>query len=29
MGAVFESLGMRNGDMDFYLGLYGTEHKAA
>lgn len=29
MGAVFESLGMRNGDLDFYLGLYGTEHKAA
>lgn len=27
MGAVFESLGMRNGDLDFYLGLYGAEHK--
>lgn len=29
MGAVFESLGMRNGDLNFYLGLYGTEHKVA
>ena len=26
MGAVLESLGMRNGDLDFYLGLYGAEH---
>ncbi|HWV20175.1 MAG TPA: DJ-1/PfpI family protein [Devosia sp.] len=29
MGAVFESLGMRNGDLDFYLGLHGAEHRAA
>jgi putative intracellular protease/amidase len=29
MGAVFESLGMRNGDLDFYLGLYGAEHQKA
>lgn len=29
MGAVFESLGMRNGDLDFYLGLYGAEHEKA
>ncbi|SMQ63901.1 DJ-1/PfpI family protein [Devosia lucknowensis] len=28
-GAVLEALGMRNGDLDFYLGLYGTEHQAA
>jgi putative intracellular protease/amidase len=28
MGAVFEALGMRNGDLDFYLGLYGAEHTA-
>ncbi|MFD1252077.1 putative protease YdeA [Devosia equisanguinis] len=29
MGAVFESLGLRNGDLDFYLGLYAAEHTAA
>lgn len=29
MGAVLESLGMRNGDLDFYLGLYAAEHQAA
>lgn len=29
MGAVFESLGLRTGDMDFYLGLYAAEHTAA
>jgi putative intracellular protease/amidase len=29
MGAVLETLGLRNGDLDFYLGLYGAEHKAA
>ena len=27
MGAVFESLGLRNNDLDFYLGLYGAEHQ--
>lgn len=29
MGAVFESLGLRTGDLDFYLGLYAAEHQAA
>jgi len=29
MGAVMEALGLRNGDLDFYLGLYGAEHRAA
>jgi putative intracellular protease/amidase len=29
MGAVLESLGMRSGDLDFYLGLYAAEHEAA
>lgn len=29
MGAVFESLGLRTGDLDFYLGLYAAEHEAA
>ena len=29
MGAVLESLGLRNGDLDFYLGLYAAEHNAA
>lgn len=29
MGAVMESLGMRNGDLDFYIGLYGAEHQKA
>jgi len=29
MGAVLESLGLRNGDLDFYLGLYAAEHQAA
>jgi len=29
MGAVLESLGLRNGDLDFYLGLYAAEHMAA
>lgn len=28
MGAVLESLGLRNGDLDFYLGLYAAEHQA-
>ncbi|MBE7731723.1 DJ-1/PfpI family protein [Devosia faecipullorum] len=28
MSAVLESLGLRNGDLDFYLGLYGAEHQA-
>lgn len=27
MGAVFEALGLRNGDLDFYLGLYAVEHQ--
>jgi putative intracellular protease/amidase len=29
MGAVLEALGLRNGDLDFYLGLYAAEHQAA
>ncbi|MFK4812705.1 type 1 glutamine amidotransferase family protein [Devosia sp. ZW T5_3] len=29
MGGVLETLGLRNGDLDFYLGLYGAEHRAA
>lgn len=29
MGAVFEALDMRNGDLDFYFGLYGVEHQTA
>ncbi|ODT79142.1 MAG: glutamine amidotransferase [Pelagibacterium sp. SCN 64-44] len=29
MGAVLESLGLRNGDLDFYLGLYAAEHQPA
>lgn len=29
MGAVFEALGLRNGDLDFYLGLYAAEHQPA
>jgi putative intracellular protease/amidase len=29
MGAVLETLGLRNGDLDFYLGMYGAEHRAA
>lgn len=29
MGAVLESLGLRNRDLDFYLGLYAAEHNAA
>ncbi|MBJ3785580.1 DJ-1/PfpI family protein [Devosia sediminis] len=29
MGAVLETLGLRNGDLDFYLGLYAAEHQAA
>lgn len=29
MSAVFEALGMRDGNLDFYLGLYATEHLAA
>lgn len=29
MGAVLEALGLRNGDLDFYLGLYAAEHHAA
>jgi putative intracellular protease/amidase len=29
MGAVLEGLGLRNGDLDFYLGLYASEHQAA
>ena len=29
MGAVLESLGLRTGDLDFYLGLYAAEHQAA
>lgn len=28
MGAVLDSLGLRNGDLDFYLGLYAAEHQA-
>jgi putative intracellular protease/amidase len=29
MGAVLEALGLRTGDLDFYLGLYAAEHQAA
>lgn len=29
LSAVFESLGLRNGDLDFYLGLHGAESQAA
>ncbi|WP_332685890.1 DJ-1/PfpI family protein [Devosia sp.] len=29
MGGVLETLGLRNGDLDFYLGMYGAEHRAA
>ncbi|KKB77935.1 hypothetical protein VW35_12375 [Devosia soli] len=29
MSAVMESLGLRNGDLDFYVGLYGAEHQEA
>jgi len=29
VGAVLEALGLRTGDLDFYLGLYGVEHQAA
>ena len=29
MGAVLASLGLANGDLDFYLGLYAAEHQAA
>jgi putative intracellular protease/amidase len=27
MGAVLETLGLRNGDLDYYLGLYAAEHQ--
>ena len=27
MGAVLEALGLRTGDLDFYLGLYAAEHQ--
>jgi len=29
MGAVMESLGLRNGDLNFYIDLYGAEHEKA
>lgn len=29
MGAVLEALGLRTGDLDFYLGLYAAEHQSA
>jgi len=29
MGAILEALGLRTGDLDFYLGLYGAEHQPA
>lgn len=29
MGGVLETLGLRDGNLDFYLGMYGAEHKAA
>ena len=29
MGAVMESIGKRNGDLDFYIDLYGAEHSKA
>ncbi|WP_338723511.1 DJ-1/PfpI family protein [Devosia sp. XK-2] len=29
MGGVLDALGLRTGDLDFYLGLYAAEHHAA
>lgn len=29
MGGVLETLGLRDGNLDFYLGMHGAEHKAA
>lgn len=29
MGAVLETLGLRTGDLDYYIGLYGAEHRPA
>lgn len=29
MGEVMETLGLRNGELDFYIGLHGAEHRAA
>lgn len=29
MGAVLDALGLRTGDLDFYLDLYAAEHRAA
>ena len=29
MGGVLETLGFRDGNLDFYLGMYGAEHQAA
>jgi putative intracellular protease/amidase len=28
MGAVLEALGLRNGELDYYLGLYAAEHRS-
>lgn len=28
MGGVLETLGLRDGNLDFYLGMYGAEHQA-
>ena len=29
MGGVFETLGLRDDNLNFYLGMYGAEHRAA
>lgn len=29
MGAVLETLGLRDGNLDYYIGLYGAEHRRA
>jgi hypothetical protein len=29
MSAVLEALGLRDGNLDFYVGLYAAEHQAA
>lgn len=29
MGAVFETLGLRNDELDYYIGIHGAEHRPA
>lgn len=29
MGGVLQALGLRDGNLDFYIGLYGAEHRAS